>query len=126
MLNHETVAAQAAELEILRSRVAAAQAAGAKADAALLAQFATAQRAFLTAKIQLEQMRQAGLLDPKPAPAPAEVETSPAVEAPAAIEASPATQTGGRLLTASRVFWLLLIFLLTWLLWFMRSSFAAQ
>lgn len=127
-LSEKSVAAQAAEVEELRSRVAAAQARGDKPDAALLAQFANAQRAFLTAKIQLEQMRMAGLLaEPEPVVvAPVEAVASPAVEAPAAFETSPAAQTGGRLLSASRVFWLLVIFLLTALLWFMRSSFAGQ
>ncbi len=127
-ISDQFVAAQAAELEQLRSRVAAAQAGGGKADAALLMQFANAQRAFLAAKIQLEQMRKAGLLaeEPTVTEAPVEAAASPAVEAPVEVDSSPATQTGGRRLTSSRVFWLLVMLLLTALLWFMRSSFSAQ
>ena len=132
-LSEKALAAQAAELERLRSQVAAAQAGGGKLDATLVAEFARAQRAFLEAKIQMEQMRKAGLLVEEvevtavtePAPV-VQAEASPATEPPATTESSPATQQGGRLLTASRVFWLLVIFLLTALLWFMRSPFASQ
>lgn len=114
-------------------------------DPALVAQFAQVQRAFLEAKIQIEQMRKAGILIEEPETAPelaaemppvveppvapepvVEVATSPAVERPSVVETSPATQKGRPLLTASRVFWLLVIFLLTALLWFMRSPFANQ
>lgn len=136
-LSEKALAAQAAELERLRSQVAAAQAEGGKLDATLVAEFARAQRAFLEAKIQMEQMRKAGLLVEEAEVADVaataivaapvvQAEASPATEPPATTESSPATQQGGRLLTASRVFWLLVIFLLTALLWFMRSPFASQ
>jgi hypothetical protein len=147
-LTEKAIAAQAAKLEQLRGRVASAQAAGEKLDPVLVAEFATAQRAFIVAKIQLEQLRKAGLLVEAPeeivveaaelAPVAAivepeieavpmpviEVAASPASEPSVVIQTSPAVQKSGRLLTASRVFWLLLILALTFLLWFLRSPLA--
>lgn len=131
VLNDQALAAKAAELEILRSRIAAAQAGGGKADSALLMQFANAQRAFIAAKIQLEQVRKVQAEESKVAQIAAEAKAaaeaaSAAAQAAATAQSSPATQTGGRLLTASRAFWLFMILSLTFLLWFLQSRFAGQ
>ncbi|MEQ1860215.1 MAG: hypothetical protein ABMA13_09785 [Chthoniobacteraceae bacterium] len=141
-LTEKAVTAQAVELELLRHSVAVAQAAGGKPDPVLMAQFAATQRAFIEAKIQLEQMRKAGTLvaepeeivveavplesiakvKPEVAPEPlAEVAASPAVRLPIVVETSPAAQKSSRLLLASRVFWLLVMLLLTALVWFTYS-----
>jgi len=126
-LSDESLAEQALELDRLRQRVADAQAGTGKLDSALVAEFAKAQRAFLEAKIQLEQMRKAGLLaEPEPEPLETLAAEAEAIAAPEHDLAAPAAAESGRLLSASRVFWLLVILLLTALLWFMRSKFAAM
>src|SRR5262245_43584945 len=119
-LSEQAIAAQAAELDRLRHRVADAQRAGRGIDPEMMAEYAQAQRSFLEAKIELEKMRMAGLLDEEPVPQEVPVET--AAEEAVAVESTPVSQRP--LLTASRVFWLVVILLLTALLWFMRSKFA--
>lgn len=133
-LSEQALTAQAAALEQLRFRVAAAQASGKMLDMALVAQFATAQRDFIDAKIAFERMRKTAAEAAAAAAeqaafeaaeqAAAEAAAAEAAALAAAAEAEARRQS--RMFQASPIFWIVVALLLAALLWFNWSKFALQ
>jgi hypothetical protein len=122
----ESVTAQAEELAWLRQRVAVAQAENGVIDPALVAEFAAAQRAFLDAKIQLERMRMAGLLDTGSPDEYVPEEIAPEEAAIPEASEQQAERIGRRILTASSDFWVTVIVLLTAFVCFQHSPFSFE
>jgi hypothetical protein len=144
-LSEKALAAQAAAVERLRLKLAAARDQKLELNPRLVAGYAQAQRAFIEAKIEIQRLRKAGTfaeetydeeaflnsleleINPPPEPEPVvEVETSPVAEAAVAEETSPARRQGRPLLSASRAFWITILVLLTSLFWFMHSPLASR
>ncbi len=143
-LSEKALAAQAAAVERLRAKLAAARDQKLELDPQLVAHYAQAQRAFIEAKIEIQRLRNTGTfteeaydeeaflncleleINPPPEPQPEPVvkaTASPASEVAKAVETSTSTRKEGPLLSASRAFWIVVILLLTSLFWFLHSPF---
>jgi hypothetical protein len=106
--------AQAEQLDRLRLRLMESQAQGGKPDPVLLAEYARAQQAFLSAKIQHERQRAAAEWEAQQAAEAQAIEAAAReAELAASIAASASTRRSKPLLSASRQFWVTIIVLLT-------------
>lgn len=144
-LSEKALAAQAAAVERLRVKLAAARDQKLELDPQLVAHYAQAQRAFIEAKIEIQRLRHIGTfteetydeeafqncleleINPPPEPEPViEVVASPMAEAPVSEQTSASTSRGRPLPSGWRAFLIVVLAVLTSLFWFLHSPFTTQ
>lgn len=146
-LSEKALAAQAAAVERLRARLAAARDQKLELNPLWVAHYAQAQRAFLEAKIEIARLRKEGsfteevydeqaFLDcleleinppPEPEPEPVvEVVRSPVAEVPGSEQTSATTNRGRAAASRRRTFLIVVLVLLTSLFCFLHSPLAPR